>query len=120
LLVDDDALQQKVPADSEEASVWVREGKSQEYDPEDGNVLLSRSNILRIDITRKIRIAFSSNIPVDSRLNIAAIFICMFSVQIIDDDVLLNIGILVRVLIHYGRTDPLWQIKYSEQFSGCD
>jgi hypothetical protein len=30
MLVDDDSLQQNVPADSEEVSVWVREGLSQE------------------------------------------------------------------------------------------
>jgi hypothetical protein len=87
--VDDDALQQNVPADSEEVSVWVRQGQSQEQYPDDGNVRLSRSKVLRVDITRKVRIAFSRNIPVDLRLDIAAIFICMFFVQAIDDDVLL-------------------------------
>jgi hypothetical protein len=98
-----DALQQNVPADSEKAFVWVRRWQSKEYDPEDGNFRLSRSKILRVDITRKIRIALSSNIPVDLRLGIASILICMFFVQIIGEDFLLNIRILVRVLVHHGK-----------------
>jgi hypothetical protein len=79
-----------------------------------GMSAFSRSKILRIDITRKIRIAISSNIPVDLRLDIAANFIGFSFAQTVGDDILLKNEDL------RPRTGSSWQIKYSEQFSGCD
>jgi hypothetical protein len=54
---------------------------------------------------RKFQVALSRNIPVDMCLGIAATFIVIFFVQTVGEEFLLKIRILVRVLVHHGKSN---------------